>query len=77
MSLPDYQADFTAETAEMKMPVLFFYRKTDWAAGPEHHRHVRFPNLLKWGSDTGHVPFLENPTDLEKAIAAFRAKYGF
>jgi proline iminopeptidase len=77
MSLPDYQADFTAETAEMKMPVLFFYGKTDWAAGPEHHRHVRFPNLLKWGSDTGHVPFLENPTDLEKAIAAFRAQYGF
>jgi len=33
-------------------------------------------NMLKWGSDTGHVPFLENPADLEKAIAAFRSKYG-
>lgn len=60
----------------MKMPVLFFYGRTDWAVGPEHYKYVRFPNMLLWGSDVGHVPFLENPADLEKAIAVFQKKYG-
>ncbi len=76
MSMADYQADFTGATSGMRMPLLFFYGKSDWAVGPEHYRNARFPKMLLWGSDTGHVPFLENPADLEKALQAFRAKYG-
>jgi proline iminopeptidase len=31
---------------------------------------------MLWGSDVGHVPFLENKVDLEKAIASYQKKYG-
>jgi len=61
----------------LNMPVLFFYGKTDWvAAGPSQYKYVHFPNQLLWGSDVGHVPFLENPADLEKAIDQFRGRAG-
>jgi proline iminopeptidase len=33
--------------------------------------------MMLWGSDVGHMPFLENKEDLERAIAAYIDKYGF
>jgi proline iminopeptidase len=64
-------------TSGMTMPVLFFYGKTDWMVGPTHYKGVDFPNMMLWGSDVGHMPFLENKEDLERAIAAYIDKYGF
>jgi len=72
----DYFIDYNAITPRMKMPVLFFYGRTDWMAGPTAYKQVRFPNMLLWGSDVGHVPFLENKADVEKAILSYRKQYG-
>ena len=75
LSIKDYWVDFKKSTPDMKMPVLFFYGKTDWFVGPEHYKGVNFPNMMLWGSDVGHVPFLENKADLEKAITSYQEKY--
>jgi proline iminopeptidase len=73
----EYWQDFSIHSSEVKQPVLFYYGKTDWAVGPNHYRKAAFPNMLLWGSDTGHMPFLENRPDLEKGIISFAEKNGF
>jgi proline iminopeptidase len=75
MVIKDYWLDYKKTAPEMNMPVLFFYGKTDWMVGPYHYRGVRFPNMILWGSDAGHVPFLEDKTGLEKAIDSYRKKF--
>ena len=75
-SFPEYFRDYRPATAGVEIPVLFFYGKTDWSVGPRHYRKVRFPNMILWGSDVGHMPFLENGEDMQKAILAFLEKNG-
>lgn len=75
ITLKEYLEDFKKETAHMKMPVLFFYGKTDWMIGPDHYKTVKFPNMLLWESNVGHVPFIENKQDLENAIKNYLEKY--
>ncbi len=77
MQVKEYLGDFRAQTARMTVPVLFFVGKTDWMAGPDSYKGVAFPNMIVWKSDVGHVPFVENPSDLEKAISAYSRKFGF
>jgi proline iminopeptidase len=73
----DYWVDYRPAAKTMKMPILFFYGRTDYRVGPEHCRGVHFPNMLLIGSNVGHVPSLENKADLEKAITRYRQRYGF
>lgn len=75
MNVKDYWADFLKETCNVKIPVLFFYGKNDWMVGPEHYRGVKFPDMMLWGSDAGHMPFLENKDDMMQAISSYRQKY--
>ena len=77
LNLNDYPTTLVSAAPGLEMPVLYFYGKTDWVVGPSHYKYVHFPNQLVWGSDVGHVPFLENPADLEKAIDQFRDRAGF
>jgi proline iminopeptidase len=75
MTIKDYRGDFRGAAPAMKMPVLFFYGKTDWMAGPAIYKGVHFPEMMLWGSEVGHMPFLENKADLEKAIVSYQKKY--
>jgi len=77
MSIEDYRMDYKAKTVSIQMPVLFFYGKNDWMAGPNHYKGVNFPNMILWGSDVGHLPFIENKTDLDNAIYSYQKKYDF
>ncbi len=70
-----FLGDFKPATALLPMPVLYFYGKTDWMVGPHSHQGVRFPHMLLWEGAVGHVPFLESPADLARAITAYRRKY--
>ncbi len=72
LSMLDYWQDFRPATAQVKVPVLYFHGLRDWMTGPEHYLGARFPLLLLWGSDVGHMPFLENKADLERAIVHYR-----
>ncbi|TAL61708.1 MAG: alpha/beta hydrolase [Bacteroidetes bacterium] len=75
MEVADYWNDFRKLTPKVEQPVLFFYGKTDWAIGPDHYKGISFPNMLLWGSEVGHMPFLENKEDMEKAICSYINKY--
>ncbi|HUI32953.1 MAG: alpha/beta hydrolase [Dysgonamonadaceae bacterium] len=77
MSIEDYWKDYSFASSDVEIPVLFFYGKTDWIIGPEYYKSIYFPNMILWGSDVGHMPFMENKPDLEKAIDAFIEKYDF
>lgn len=71
----DTWIDYKPLSTEMTMPVLFFYGKTDWVVGTEHHKEINFPNMILWGSNVGHIPFIENKPDLENAIISYLEKY--
>lgn len=71
----DTWIDYKPFSAEMTMPVLFFYGKTDWMVGTEHYKGIKFPNVIFWGSDVGHIPFIENKPDLENAISSYLEKF--
>jgi proline iminopeptidase len=75
MRVPEYLQDFRGQTARIKIPVLFFSGKTDWMVGPDSYKGLAFPEMMLWQSDVGHVPFVENPVDLEKAIVSYLQKY--
>jgi proline iminopeptidase len=75
MSIDEYRANYKDETANMTMPVLFFYGNKDFMVGPNHHIGIKFPEILFWESNTGHVPFIENKPDLEKAIDSYLWKF--
>jgi proline iminopeptidase len=77
MSYPEVWIDYRPQTEKLEIPVLFFYGKTDWMVGPNNYKGVNFPNMILWGSDVGHVPFIENKPDLEKAIKHYLSKYKF
>ena len=77
MNYPDYWEDFKPLSATMHMPVLYFYGKTDYMVGPEHYKTLKFPDLMLWESKGGHVPFIEDKEELEKAILAYLEKHNF
>lgn len=77
LSYEDYWQNFLLITASVDIPVLFFYGTTDWMVGPNHYINVKFPNMILWKSEVGHVPFLENTDDLKKAVNTFKSKYRF
>lgn len=77
LELPEYWDDFRPLTPNIQQPVLFYFGTKDWAIGPEHYKGAAFPNMLLWGSEAGHMPFLESKEDLAKAIRSFTEKYHF
>lgn len=76
-SIDEYWHNYFEITSQVNKPVLFFYDRNDWTIGPKHYTHVKFPNIMLWGSNVGHIPFIENRQDLEKSIVDYIRKYGF
>lgn len=77
MNHPDYWKNFKPLTSTMQMPVLYFYGKNDFMVGPQHYTSINFPNMLLWENNGGHIPFIEDKADLEKAVLAYAQKYQF
>jgi proline iminopeptidase len=77
MHIEDFHVNFKPYTAQVEIPVLFFYGNTDWMIGPMHYHGVAFPNILPWEGNVGHMPFMENQEDLLKAIIAYKEKFNF
>lgn len=75
LTIGDYWKNFKTITPEIDQPVLFFYGYKDWSVGPEHYKSINFPNMILYGSDVGHIPFMENRADLGKAITTYMKKY--
>lgn len=77
LEIDEYWNDFRGLSKEVVQPVLFYYGKNDCAVGPEHYKAIAFPEMLLWGSEAGHMPFIENKADVVKAINVFAEKYSF
>lgn len=75
LMMQDYQMNFKIYSYKVNVPVLFFYGKSDWTTGPDHHKGIDFPYMLKWPCDVGHMPFIENKADVEAAIVAYLKRY--
>lgn len=73
----DYWRNFLPQAKNVKIPVLFYYGTTDWMVGPDHYKQVKFPNMLLWKSEGGHIPFQENRGDLQKAILSYKNNFLF
>lgn len=71
----EYWQDFGAYSKYVSQPVLFYFGETDWAIGPEHYKGIRFPEMVLWGGNVGHMPFLEDKADLMKAISHYKSRY--
>lgn len=75
MEIDDYWHDYRDLTQTIHKPVLFFYGTTDWAIGPDHYRGILFPDMITWGYDGSHMPFLEGRQDLIRAILYYKNYY--
>lgn len=76
-SILDYWKNYKPNTTTVNIPVLFFYGSEDWMVGPDHYKDINFPGGLMWKSKVGHMPFMENKEDLEKAILAYKNNNNF
>ncbi len=77
LEMDEYWNDYRKYSKYVKQPVLFYYGETDWAIGPEHFREVKFPKVILWGYNGGHMPFLENRSDLINALDHYIEQYSF
>lgn len=75
LEFDEYWQDFRQHSENVVQPVLFYYGETDWAIGPVHYKGVKFPEMVLWSSNAGHMPFLEDKSDLMKAIISYKTKY--
>ena len=73
----DYWENFKPASEKIDAPVLFFYGTWDWMAGPLQYRGVKFPQMLLWESQVGHIALLEGKSDVEKAILTYLEKFQF
>lgn len=75
LNIDDFWIDYRDLSSEIKVPVLFYYGTKDWNIGENHYKGIKFPNMVLWGSETGHFPFIENIDDLVRAIDYFLDNY--
>ncbi len=75
LSHPDYLRNFKPLTSEINIPVLYFYGARDWTIGPDHYKGIQFPKLLLYPAEVGHVPFMDQKTEVARAIDLFKETF--
>lgn len=70
-----YMENFKKYTKDIDVPVLYYYGKKDVNAGAISHTGIEFPNMIFWGADVGHTPFIEDKQGLNDAISTYREKH--
>ncbi|MCC3156232.1 alpha/beta hydrolase [Hymenobacter sp. 15J16-1T3B] len=71
---PEYLQDFTAASAQLKMPVLVVSGREDYVTGPDHYKSFRFPNQQAVVLPGKHYPFQESPKEFQQAVSSFVRK---
>lgn len=77
LGIDDFWKDFKVNTPTVTVPVLFFYGTQDWMVGPGHYQGISFPNQMLWPVEGGHMPFMENKEELQKAITSYSISHNF
>jgi proline iminopeptidase len=70
----DYQKDYSELSPKIYTPTLFVYGKQDKNVGIYHFRKIKFPNILFFEIDGGHMEFINEKDDYFKAIEKFLTK---
>lgn len=70
-NIPDYWANFTPATKNIKVPVLVMTGLRDYAIGPDHYKQFQFPNQKLVQYIGGHAPFQEEPQWYSEKIISF------
>lgn len=70
-----YWKNFKDSASSIQQPVLFFYGTNDWMVGPQHYADIKFPNMLLWENEGGHMPFMESKANLQNAILTYKKSY--
>lgn len=70
-----YKEDFTQYSKDIELPVLFVYGQKDISVGLEHYKDIKFPNMILWKVNSGHMPFMEDKEGLDKSIIEYRKVY--
>ncbi|QHL88773.1 alpha/beta fold hydrolase [Nibribacter ruber] len=71
---PEYFQDFTEVTRHLKMPVLVISGEQDFSIGPDHYKSFKFPNQTVASMPGGHVIYLEQNAQFQKAVKEFLKK---
>lgn len=71
----DYTKDYSPLTEKIGTPTLFVYGTDDKNVGIEQHPKVKFPNMLLVEVTGGHMGFIENKNDYDRAIASFLVRF--
>lgn len=75
LGIGDYWVNYKVDSKKVNVPVLYFYGTEDWMVGPDHYKGIDFPKEIKWKSEGGHMPFMENREDLEKAVLSYKKEF--
>lgn len=73
---PEYFADFSPKTAQIKVPVLVISGTRDYTIGIDHYRLMQFPDMQVKKIEGSHALYLEHNNELYKAVSPFLKKYG-
>lgn len=71
----DYNKDYSELTNKIYTPTLFVYGTNDKNVGVKQYLKVKFPNMLLIEVEGGHMEFIENKNDYNKAIESFLVRY--
>ncbi|WP_173002955.1 alpha/beta fold hydrolase [Chitinophaga sp. SYP-B3965] len=71
---PEYSKDYTAETANLRIPVLTITGTNDHAIGIHHYELFKFPQQEVVKIDGGHLLYFEQNEAFVKAICKFIKK---
>lgn len=71
----DYKKDYSELTPKIKTPVLFVYGTNDRNVGVMQYKKVKFPNLILFEIEGGHMEFIEKKSDYYKAIELFLSEF--
>ena len=72
---PEYFADFSPKTAELKIPVLVISGTRDYTIGIDHPKIMQFPNMQVRYVEGGHALYLEHNKELYNAVSPFLKKH--
>lgn len=71
----DYKKDYSELTNKIFTPTLFVYGTNDKNVGVKQYLKVKFPNMLLIEVEGGHMEFIENKNDYNKAIESFFVRF--
>ncbi|WP_343659409.1 alpha/beta hydrolase [Chryseobacterium sp.] len=68
---PEYYADYTPITRDIRVPVLIITGKNDKAVGTQHYKTFQFPNQKVVSIDGGHLLYYEKNKEFAKSVTHF------